>query len=115
MLLEHLTDWSALTLGAAIAVAIILGDLAMAVSMQAVAPTRVDIGPGEKSFGADRPLEKATVISGFDASARGMVSIRGESWQAVRAADDEGAMPEGSVVRICERRGLTLVVSATIR
>jgi membrane protein implicated in regulation of membrane protease activity len=89
-----------------------LGDLAVALSMEAVAPTKVDIGPGEKTFVRDMPPERATVISGFDTSEHGQVSIRGESWQAVRALDDTGILSKGTAVHVVERRGLTLVVSA---
>ena len=75
------------------------------------ARSKIDIGPGEKGLVGDRPSETTTVISGFDTSDRGQVSIRGETWQTVRAPDDSGSLPKGTAVQVVERKGLTLVVS----
>jgi membrane protein implicated in regulation of membrane protease activity len=98
-----------------IAVAVVLtfaADFAIAALMESVAPTRLDIGPGEKVLKSDIPVEQATVISGFNASARGKVAIRGESWTATRLAGDSGALSEGMLVRVVDRNGLELIVSS---
>lgn len=82
-----------------------------AYSMQGSAPSRIDIGPGEKGLATDTPAESAVVISGFDGTERGQVSIRGETWQAIHAPGESGPLPKGTEVRVIEREGLTLVVS----
>ncbi len=90
-----------------------LGDVITAVSMEAVAPTRVTIGPGDRRLDADAPEERAVVVCAFDDSGHGKVRIRGETWRARQVAED-GARPEtGGQVRIVDREGLTLIVSIT--
>ena len=101
-----------------IAVAVVVtfaADFAIAALMESVAPTRLNIGPGEKVLKSDIPAEQATVISGFNASARGKVSIRGESWTATRLAGDSGALSEGMLVRVVDRNGLELIVASNAR
>ena len=101
-----------------IAVAVVVtfaADFAIAALMESVAPTRLNIGPGEKVLKSDIPAEQATVISGFGASACGKVSIRGESWAATRLAGDSGVLSEGMLVRVVDRNGLELVVSSNTR
>jgi len=112
LLTSLFTDWS---LFARLAIAILataLADLTIAASMEAVAPTRVHIGPGEKQLVSDRASEKATIVSGFDAAPHGQVSIRGETWRAVRAPGDTGKLTTGMSVSVVDRDGLTLIVSA---
>lgn len=90
-------------------------DFAIAAAMESVAPTRLNIGPGEKALRSDIPAEQATVISGFDTSPRGKVSVRGETWLATRLGGDSAALSEGMLVRVVDRKGLELVVSSTMR
>lgn len=91
-------------------VATFVGDLLTALAMEAAAPTRLTLAPGERRLDSDRALEVATVISGFGASGIGRVRIRGETWRARPAHDDRRALEAGARVRILEREGLTLVV-----
>ena len=49
LLLGNLTDWQTLKLMIAVGLLVFAGDLIMAFTMEAVAPTKVHIGPGEKS------------------------------------------------------------------
>lgn len=112
LLLKLLFSWDDPRLLVALIAVGLLCELLMAIEMQATAPSKIDIGPGEKGLVSDTPSETATVISGFDSLARGQVSIRGETWQAVRAPEDLGLLPIGSAVQVLERKGLTLVVSA---
>ena len=86
-------------------------DFAVAAWMESFAPTRLNIGPGEKARKYDSPAEQATVISGFDASPRGKVSVRGETWVAVRLAGDSGVLSKGMPVRVVDRNGLELIVA----
>lgn len=111
-LVRELTGWGLLENAAAALVATLVADLIIAASMEAVAPTRVHIGPGEKTLDSEMPDEKATVVSGFDTSPNGRVSIRGETWSATRSPDDYGALSAGMVVTVVDRNGLNLVVSA---
>jgi membrane-bound ClpP family serine protease len=90
-------------------------DFAIAASMESVAPTRLNIGPGEKVLETDVPAEQAIVISGFQASRRGKVSIRGETWKATRLAGDSGVLSEGMPVRVVDRNGLELIVASNGR
>jgi membrane protein implicated in regulation of membrane protease activity len=79
--------------------------------MEAIAPTKVSIGPGEKHLDSDPASETATIMSGFDSISYGQVSVRGETWRAIRAPDDTGNLTTGMSVNVVDRDGLTLVVS----
>jgi membrane protein implicated in regulation of membrane protease activity len=105
------TDWGVMALVAVAGVSTFLADLAIAASMEAIAPTKVNIGPGEKHLDSDLASEKATIMSGFDSISRGQVSVRGETWRAIRAPDDTGTLTTGMSVNVVDRDGLTLVVS----
>jgi len=107
------TDWSIFARLALAAVATSLADLAIAAWMESLAPTRIHIGPGEKHLASDPPSEKAIVVDGFDVGPHGQVSIRGETWRAVRAPGDTGALTRGMTVNVVDREGLTLIVSAS--
>jgi membrane-bound ClpP family serine protease len=90
-------------------------DIIMALGMEAVAPTRVVIGPGERRYHADRPDLLAVVISGFRRSRTGLVSVRGETWTARLPAETLADISAGSLVRITERDGLTLLIAPAER
>lgn len=107
------TDWSLFVRVAVAALATSIADLAIAAGMEAVAPTRVHIGPGEKHLVSDSPAERAVIVSGFDSAPHGQVSIRGETWRAVRAPGDNGPLTTGMSVSVVDRDGLTLVVSGS--
>jgi len=93
-------------------VATLVGDVITAVSMEAVAPTRVTIGPGDRRLDADLPAELAVVASTFDDSGNGRVRIRGETWWARHATGDITNLEVGKQVQIIGRDGLTLIVSS---
>jgi len=112
LLLKLLLSWDDPRLLVALIAVALICEMLMAIEMEATAPSKIDIGPGEKGLVSDTPSETATVISGFDSSGRGQVSIRGETWQAIRESDESGLLPIGSAVRVVERKGLTLIVSA---
>ena len=112
LLLGNLTDWQTLKLMIAVGLLVFAGDLVMAFTMEAVAPTKVHIGPGEKVLATDKPREDAIVVSGFEDSSLGQVAIRGETWRAVRAPEDAGYLCVGATVRVVDRDGLTLVISS---
>lgn len=112
LLARHFTDLNVLSLVGVAAVSALVADLAIAVAMEAIAPTKVHIGPGEKVLDSELPSEQATIIAGFDFSPHGQVSVRGEIWRAVRAPGDTGVLSKGLVVSVVDRNGLTLVVSA---
>ena len=116
LLVIYLTEWSLPVILFAVGSAVFLGDVVLALSMEAIAPTRIAVGPGERYMETERSSDTAFVLSGFETSSRGKVSVRGETWQAIRAHDEVGNLPEGTPVDVIERDGLTLVVSSrTIR
>jgi membrane protein implicated in regulation of membrane protease activity len=89
----------------------LLGDTLTALSMEAVAPTRVIIGPGDRRANNDLPTERAIVVSGFGDADTGEVQVRGEIWRAKRVADGRIRLAVGASVRVLNRDGLTLLVS----
>ena len=113
LVLLNLTDWSIPKLVVASGILMLIGDLTLALTMEKVAPTKIAVGPGERYLHTDRSSDKAIVLSGFGGSPTGQVSVRGETWQAVRAPGDEGNLSEGTIVHVVERISLTLVVSAS--
>ncbi len=107
-LLTELSTATVLTISAALVVA---GDIALAIFMQAVSPTRVTVGPGDRRHNTELPKELGTVSASFE-DGRGRVSIRGETWQARQAIECGERLEAGAEVRVLEREGLTLVVAA---
>jgi len=110
--LTNLGFVSILAVGVAL---IFLGDLLLAVYMEAVAPTRVSVGPGEKLRNSDVPAEKATVVADFDDAGRGRVSIRGETWRAMQSSEAQESLTQGARVRVVRRDGLILIVTPCAR
>lgn len=111
LLLSLLTDWATITV-AKVSVALILtGDIVLALIMEAVSPTHVKIGPGERRHHAEQPQELGKVIAEFQ-GAQGKVSIRGETWRARQASDCSASLEAGMAVRVVAREGLTLIVKA---
>ena len=109
-LLVLLTDLSLATVIAVSVALILVGDIALAFIMQAVSPTRVKVGPGDRRLNAEIPEELGMVATNFR-NRHGLVSIRGEKWQARQALGCRGRLEAGGAVRIVERDGLTLIVS----
>lgn len=83
-------------------VLIALGDLATALIMQRIAPTRVLLAPGEAG------RHSAAVLRGFEQSNVGVIRVRGEIWRA-RSRDSQLLQP-GDPVHILSRDGLVLEV-----
>ncbi len=110
-LLMLLTDLSIATVIKISVAMIILGDIVLALVMEAVSPTRVLLGPGERQHKNDLPEELGTVIGDFE-DGSGSVSIRGERWHARQATGCRRWLRAGSAVRVLGRDGLTLVVAA---
>jgi membrane protein implicated in regulation of membrane protease activity len=109
LLINALTDLPTETVIKISVVMILVGDLVLALWMQAVSPTRILVGPGDRRMKDDSTDEIGIVIADFK-SGSGNVSVRGESWRAVQAAECEHSLLAESRVRVLERRGLTLVV-----
>ena len=106
------TDWGTLErLIAALALTIV-ADLAIAFRIQALAPSKVDIGPGERALRSDIPSETARVLGGFGSSPEGRVVVRGETWRATSTANEASRLETGMEVNVVARDGLLLVVSA---
>ena len=111
LLLTLLTELPIKTVIVISVMMILSGDVALALLMEAVEPTRIKLGPGELRHKTESPSELGTVITDFE-DRRGNVSIRGERWRARQAAGCSGQLKAGAAVRVLEREGLTLVVAA---
>lgn len=114
-LVGHFADWEIPERTAVAVIATLAADLLIAASMEAVAPTKVNIGPGEKALKSEALAEKAIIVSGFDSSRHGQVSIRGETWSATRLPDDTEVLSAGMSVRVVARDELNLIVSSNLR
>ena len=90
---------------------ILAGDLVLALLMEAVSPTRVTLGPGDRRRSGDSPGELGLVMASFEGGS-GKVSIRGEQWRARQSPGCSRRLDAGTPVRVLEREGLTLVVAA---
>ena len=110
-----LTDWSLLSRLVAALSLTIVADLAIAIRIQSLAPSAVDIGPGERVLKSDALSEMARVVGGFGPSTSGTVIVRGETWRATRAPNDAVRLIQGMDVNVVGRDGLMLVVSADSR
>ena len=110
-----LTDWSLVQRVIAASSLTIVADLAIALWIQSLAPSIVDIGPGERVFKSDATSETARVVDGFGSSMQGTVIVRGETWRATRVQDDAMRLVQGMRVNVVGRDGLMLVVSANSR
>lgn len=115
LLAGWLTEWGTLQRVVAALSLTVVADVAVALRIQALAPSKVEIGPGERVLKSDLPSETATVVDGFGSSSQGLVIVRGETWRATRAADDEVRLCEGMDVNVVARDGLMLVISADPR
>lgn len=111
-LVGHFTGWDILACAAVALIATLVADIVIAASVEAVAPTKVNIGPGERALKSEALAERAIIVSGFDASPHGQVSIRGETWSAIRLPDDTEVLSAGMSVRVVNRDGLNLIVSS---
>lgn len=87
------------------------GDILLAVLMEAVSPTSVTVGPGERRHRTEAIAEFGTVDNDFH-DRRGSVSVRGERWRARQADDCSATLRTGATVQVLGREGLTLVVKA---
>lgn len=87
-----------------------VGDVVLAIGMEAVAPSRVVIGPGDRVFDSSPVNIRAEVVSAFSASGSGRVIIRGEVWNARFAGEIRSAVLAGEEVLVKGRDGLTLLV-----
>ncbi len=113
-LVEQFTGWDIPARAAVAVFATLVADLVIAASMEAVAPTKVNIGPGERVLKSEALAERAIIVSGFNSSPHGQVSIRGETWLATRLPDDTEVLSAGMSVRIVNRDGLHLIVSSNL-
>ena len=114
-LIGHVTDLDIVVRLVIASIATIAADLAIAASMEAVAPTKLKIGPGERVLKSDIPAEEATIVHGFDSSPPGQVSVRGETWMATSLSDDSEDLSAGKRVFVVDRDGLNLIVSSNPR
>jgi membrane protein implicated in regulation of membrane protease activity len=112
LVLGQLTDWTPTVRIFAVLGLTTVVDFTTAKWMESIAPTRVDIGPGEKALITDESAEIGRVVSGFEATRQGMVLIRGEIWRARQKEIDPDPLRIGNPVRVHGRSGLTLIVSS---
>lgn len=103
------TDLSLQTIIISSVTLILMGDIALALMMEAFSPTRITVGPGESRLKHDVPMETGTVIKTFE-NGRGAIAIRGEHWRAHQSKSCRKVLETGSTVCVVERDGLTLFV-----
>ncbi len=94
------------------ALSILIGDIVLALAMEAIAPTHVKVGPGDRRLDAELPSEPAFALTDFDEFGHGQVLARGETWQARQSDDYSGRIAAGDRVQIVCREALTLIVRA---
>ena len=87
-----------------------VGDLVLALAFEAVAPTRVIIGPGDRIQRNSALKETASIISGFENSVEGKVTVRGEVWMARCVSENSFSLTVGENVQVLGREGLTLLI-----
>ncbi|MCC5794879.1 MAG: NfeD family protein [Chromatiales bacterium] len=98
---ELLLNWQAVLLALFV---IIAGDLLAALGLAMIAPTRVNLHPGERR----EPVGE--VESGFGGQSHGRIRVHGERWRA-RLRDGSLSLHPGQRVRVTGREGLELLVS----
>ena len=111
ILLLLFTDLSVETALKISVVLVLAGDITLAIIMQAISPTHVKLGPGERWHTGESPKDRGVVKTRFE-NGKGKVSIRGETWHARQEDRSEDQLDVGESVRVVEREGLTLVVAA---
>lgn len=67
-------------------------------------------GHSQATFGGDGPGPVGTVMTVLEPGQLGRVRVHGVYWRAM-GAQVAGAIPAGAMVRVLERRGLTLMVT----
>lgn len=87
-----------------------IGDLVVALCYEAIAPTHVVVGAGERDSKSDPSREMAVAIDGFEQSETGRVRVRGEVWRARCLTVEEPRPRQGEVVQVVAREGLLLLV-----
>lgn len=97
-------------IGTAIAISI-LGDIVVAYSFEAIAPSKISLTPGERVRHDEEVSATATVESGFSASDEGRVVVRGELWRARHVEARVITLSQGEEIRVVGRDGLTLLIS----
>ncbi len=114
LLLKLFTEWPTELVLKTSVVLVVLGDLTLALMMEAVSPTRIKVGPGDRLHDDDLPTDRALVLGDF-VDGQGRVSVRGESWLARQAGETATPLTAGAIVHVVEREGLTLVVTEKAR
>ncbi len=112
--LTLLTDLPLQTIVIASVTLILVGDIALALTMEAFSPTRITVGPGESRLRHDAPMETGTVLRTFQ-NGQGVIAIRGEQWRARQSKACGEVLETGATVCVTERDGLTLFVEGERR
>jgi len=89
-----------------------LGDVLLALSLDAINPTRVLVGPGDRKHHNSEVLDKAIVVEDFGADNEGYILVRGEKWRAICQQQSASMLQIGDHVKVIERAGLVLVVES---
>ncbi len=98
------------TLIGAVVVISIAGDIVVAYSFEAIAPSRISLAPGERARHDEEISSLGTVESGFDSEATGKITVRGEHWSARHFQGLVVDLKPGTEIRIVGRDGLTLLI-----
>jgi membrane-bound ClpP family serine protease len=87
-----------------------IGDIAVALSIEAVSPATITIRPGERIRHDSDLSETGEIIAGFGSNRTGRISVRGEIWNAKCTDTCITDLEPGGEVRILGREGLVLLV-----
>jgi len=88
----------------------LLGDVVLALAFDAINPTKVFVGPGDRTHNGSVVREKAVVVTPFGENKEGCVLVRGETWQARSESSDIASLQAGDPVKVLDRMGLVLIV-----
>ena len=111
MLASKFTDWGVMALVAVAVVSTFLADLAIAASMETIAPTKVSIGPGKSIWTPIWRLKKlpSCLVSTQSHTAKFRYEVKhGELFERRMIPV---TLTTGMSVNVVDRDGLTLVVS----
>ena len=97
-------------IGTAVAISIV-GDIVVAYSFEAIAPSKISLAPGERARHDEEVSTAGTVESGFSESDEGRVIVRGELWRARHFEARVVNLSHGQEIRIVGRDGLTLLIT----
>jgi len=85
-------------------------DIIVALGMEAIAPAKVILGPGDRTENNSPVRERARILSEIAQNGACKVQVRGETWDARCNGHSSKTVSTGEEVKIVGREGLTLII-----